>query len=123
MIVAGWLAYIFGDLAQLSGLPTEEERMLVYVENLNLDMRGLLFSGILIGAVGAIMDVTMSVASAISEIKRANPETNTAELIAAGMNVGRDIMGTMAILLFWPIPEERCPLCYCSWFMRWNPCA
>jgi len=42
------------------------------------------------------MDVTMSVASAISEIKRANPETNTAELIAAGMNVGRDIMGTMA---------------------------
>ncbi|WP_276620549.1 YibE/F family protein [Syntrophomonas wolfei] len=96
LIVAGWLAYIFGDLAQLSGLATEEERMLVYVENLNLDMRGLLFSGILIGAVGAIMDVTMSVASAISEIKRANPEMNTAELVAAGMNVGRDIMGTMA---------------------------
>ncbi len=96
LIVAGWLAYTFGDLAQLSGLATEEERMLMYVENINFDMRGLLFAGILIGAVGAIMDVTMSVASAISEIKRVNPDMKTTELIAAGMNVGRDIMGTMA---------------------------
>ncbi|MDD2212260.1 MAG: YibE/F family protein [Clostridia bacterium] len=96
LIVAGWLAYTFGDLAQLSGLATEEDRMLMYVENINFDMRGLLFAGILIGAVGAIMDVTMSVASAISEIKRANPDMKTTELVAAGMNVGRDIMGTMA---------------------------
>ncbi len=96
LIVAGWLAYTFGDLAQLSGLATEEERMLMYVENIKFDMRGLLFAGILIGAVGAIMDVTMSVASAISEVKRANPDMRTTELIAAGMNVGRDIMGTMA---------------------------
>jgi uncharacterized membrane protein len=96
LIVAGWLAYTFGDLAQLSGLATEEERMLMYVDNINFDMRGLLFAGILIGAVGAIMDVTMSVASAISEVKRANPDMKTTELIAAGMNVGRDIMGTMA---------------------------
>jgi uncharacterized membrane protein len=96
LIVAGWLAYAFGDLAQLSGLATEEERMLMYVENINFDMRGLLFAGILIGAVGAIMDVTMSVASAISEVKRANPDMKTTELIGAGMNVGRDIMGTMA---------------------------
>lgn len=96
LLIAGWLACIFGDFAQLTGLATEEERMLVYVENLNLDMKGLLFAGILIGAVGAIMDVTMSVASAISEIKRANPDMKATELIAAGMNVGRDIMGTMA---------------------------
>ena len=96
LIVAGWLAYTFGDLAQLSGLATEEERMLMYVDNINFDMRGLLFAGILIGAVGAIMDVTMSVASAISEVKRANPDMKTTELIAAGMSVGRDIMGTMA---------------------------
>ena len=94
--MAGWLAYTFGDLAQLSGLATEEERMLMYVDNINFDMRGLLFAGILIGAVGAIMDVTMSVASAISEVKRANPDMKTTELIAAGMSVGRDIMGTMA---------------------------
>lgn len=96
LLVAGWLACAFGDLAQLTGLATEEERMLVYVENLNIDMRGLLFAGILIGAVGAIMDVTMSVASAISEVKKVNPDMKTTELIAAGMNVGRDIMGTMA---------------------------
>ncbi len=96
LLVAGFLAYAFGDLAQLSGLATEEDRMLLYVEGIKFDMRGLLFSGILIGAVGAIMDVAMSVASAISEIKKANPSMQPLQLVTAGMNVGRDIMGTMA---------------------------
>lgn len=96
LLVAGFLAYFFGDLAQLSGLATEEDRMLLYVEGIKFDMRGLLFSGILIGAVGAIMDVAMSVASAISEIKKANPSMRSIQLVGAGMNVGRDIMGTMA---------------------------
>lgn len=96
LLTAGFLAYAFGDLAQLSGLATEEDRMLLYVEGLKFDMRGLLFSGILIGALGAIMDVAMSVASAISEIKKANHSIRPMQLVAAGMNVGRDIMGTMA---------------------------
>ncbi len=96
LLVAGGLAYAFGDLAQLSGLATEEERMLLYVQGLKIDLRGLLFSGILIGALGAIMDVAISIASAVSEIRKANPEMSPVQLVGAGMNVGRDIMGTMA---------------------------
>lgn len=95
VLAAGFLAVLAGDIAFLRGMATEEERILSMVENLPLDMQGLLFSGILIGAVGAIMDVAMSIASAIEEVRRANPELSSAELIRSGMRVGRDIMATM----------------------------
>ncbi len=96
IIVAGFLAYLGGDFASLYGLSTEEERMLLYIENITFDTRGLLFSGILIGAIGAVMDVAMSVASALEEVKRANPDLNSWQLMGAAMRVGKDIMGTMA---------------------------
>lgn len=110
LIIAGLLAYIFGDLAYLSGLSTEEERMLLYVENVKIDMRGLLFSGILIGALGAVMDVAMSVASTVSEVKKADPEMKAWPLMRAGMNVGRDIMGTMANTLILAYTGSALPM-------------
>jgi uncharacterized membrane protein len=55
-----------------------------------------LFAGIIIGALGAVMDVGMSVASAMHEIQDTTPKIRTSSLIKAGMNVGRDIMGTMS---------------------------
>ncbi|MEA1960722.1 MAG: YibE/F family protein [Bacillota bacterium] len=96
VMVAGFLAYWIGDVAHLYGLATEESRMLLYVPDLELDMRGLLFSGIIIGALGAIMDVAMSIASSMDEVRKANPGLSRWELMVSGMNVGRDIMGTMA---------------------------
>lgn len=95
LLVAGFLAVLVGDLAALQGLATEEERILFMVD-LPLDMRGLLFAGILIGAVGAVMDVAMSISSAIEEVHYANPDLSPLELMRSGMRVGRDIMGTMA---------------------------
>jgi uncharacterized membrane protein len=95
VVVASLLAYFGGEFASLHGLATEEERMLLYLEQVKLDIRGLLFSGILIGAVGAIMDVAMSIASSVEEVKRANPNLTPWQLVQAGMRVGKDIMGTM----------------------------
>lgn len=70
--------------------------MLLYIENVNIDTRGILFAGILLGALGAIMDVAMSVASAVEQVKKANPDLSPVQLTRAGMQVGRDVMGTMA---------------------------
>jgi uncharacterized membrane protein len=95
LLVAGFLAVLVGDLAALQGLATEEERILSMVD-LPLDMRGLLFAGILIGAVGAVMDVAMSISSAIEEVRFANPDLGSWALVRSGMRVGRDIMGAMA---------------------------
>ncbi len=110
VVVAGILALLVGDLAHFTGYASEESRMLLYVEGLNINVQGLLFAGIIIGALGAAMDVAISIASAIEEIKKANPELTAADLMRAGMNVGRDVMGTMANTLILAYTGGALPL-------------
>lgn len=95
--IAGVIAIIVGNLAKLTGYGTEESQMLMYIpQNIKFDYKGLLFAAILMGALGAIMDVSMSIASAMNEINDANPDMSATSLMKAGMSVGRDIMGTMS---------------------------
>ena len=95
--VAGVLAFTVGNAAYLTGFGSEEAAMLLYIpQAANLDIKGLLFAGIIIGALGASMDVSMSIASAVEEVKRVCPELGIWRLFQSGMNVGRDVMGTMA---------------------------
>jgi len=61
-----------------------------------LDFRKILMAGIIMGLLGTAMDAAMAVASAVREVRRANPKMTTAQLITAGMNVGTDVLGTMA---------------------------
>ncbi len=61
-----------------------------------LDITGILFAGIVLGSLGAVMDVAMSIASSIQEIHQANPALSGFQLAKKGLNVGRDIIGTMA---------------------------
>ena len=59
-------------------------------------MSGLLTSGILIAALGAVMDISMSIASALDELYALDGTLSVKALFASGMNIGRDAMGTMA---------------------------
>lgn len=52
--------------------------------------------GVLISAMGAVMDVALGIASAVSEVKLQNPSADERSLRHSGMQVGRDAMGTMA---------------------------
>lgn len=95
--VAGALAYYFGDIVHLTGISGEDVELLSYTnEGLSFDFKGILMGGIIMGSLGAIMDVSMSIASAMFEIESASPKITTPELMGAGMNIGRDIMGTMS---------------------------
>ncbi|WP_158408876.1 YibE/F family protein [Peptoclostridium acidaminophilum] len=97
VIAAGAVALIIGSLANLTGFGNDETQMLMYIpQDVQLDFKGLLFAGIIIGTMGATMDVGMSIASAMHEIKENSPQIKTSALIRAGMNVGRDTMATMA---------------------------
>lgn len=107
---AGLLAYIFGHAASLTGLGSHEAQMLGYVREYKLDLQGILFASMLVGALGAVMDVGMSIASAIEEVYQANPISTPKELFASGMNVGRDIMGTMANTLILAYTGGSLPL-------------
>lgn len=95
--VAGIIALVIGSLAMLTGFGDDESQMLMYIpQEIQFDFRGLLFCGIIIGTMGATMDVGMSIASAMHEIKVNSPRIKTSDLIRAGMNVGRDAMATMS---------------------------
>lgn len=97
VLVAGVLAVIFGQLAGISGYNVSEVESLLFVgQNVPIDIGGLLFSGILISTLGAVMDVGMSLASTLDEIHEKKPELSVSELFRSGINVGRDMMGTMS---------------------------
>ena len=74
----------------------EAEGLLLARNDTGLQMKGLLLSGILIAAEGAVMDTSMSVASAMAELKDKRPDIGKKELFLSGMRIGRDTTGTMA---------------------------
>ncbi len=94
--LAAIIAFLVGNLAKLTGLSSEEAVMLMYLPGgIEFDFKGLLFAGIIIGTLGAVMDVSISIASSMDEVKKVNNEISKISLIKSGMNVGKDIMGTM----------------------------
>lgn len=96
VVIAGVISYIVGTGANLTGLSAQEATMLIYIpQGIEFDFKNLLFSGIILGSLGAVMDVGMSISSSIEEIYKANNSLTIRELFDSGMNVGRDIMGTM----------------------------
>lgn len=98
VIISGVISYIMINMIKITGADSEEAHMLLYDVSLKhtINFRSLLFASILIGALGAVMDISMSIASAMSEIKSSNPQIRTGKLMKAGMSVGRDVIGTMA---------------------------
>ncbi|MBO6039850.1 MAG: YibE/F family protein [Oscillospiraceae bacterium] len=96
LAIAGLLAAFSGRICYLSGFSSDYVSAINYSGDFSVDPKGLLAAAMLIGALGAVMDVGMGIASAVSEVKEANPELGWRELFRAGMNVGRDMMGTMS---------------------------
>ena len=96
ILVAGLLAILAIHFTYLTGIDEEQAGMLKALYLQNVDFRELLFSGIVLGALGAVMDVAVSIASAQYEMKLLAPKTKFQTLVTSGLNVGRDVMGTMA---------------------------
>jgi uncharacterized membrane protein len=112
VIVAGIAAQLVIWYAPLTGLSSEEAQILrgsVLVQKPPF-YSGLLAAGMLIGALGVIMDVGISIASAVSEISKADAKMTMKELYDSGMNVGRDIMGTMTNTLILAYTGGALPL-------------
>lgn len=111
VLIAGILSIIVGNAVKLTGLSAQESQMLIFIpQGVEFDFRGLLFAGIIIGALGAVMDVSMSISSAMDEIRNHNPAIYTKDLIRSGLNVGRDIMGTMSNTLILAYTGSAIPL-------------
>ncbi len=84
------LAVVFVELTQLTGLSSEEGTYLRGLLGGQVNLRGLLLGGIVIGALGVLNDVTVTQASAVWEIYLANPSAGTRQLYRSAMRIGRD---------------------------------
>ena len=95
VVVAGISAQLFSLASGITGYNVSDIESLMTLWNTEgIQVGGLLFSGLLISALGAVMDVAMSVSSSLQEIYNQNPSLTRFELFKSGMHVGRDMMGT-----------------------------
>lgn len=95
VVLAGISAWCFSKASGISGYNVSDIETLMTLWNTNrIQVGGLLFSGLLISCLGAVMDVAMSISSAIDEIYKQNSSLTRKELFKAGMRVGKDMMGT-----------------------------
>ena len=95
-------ATIFGILAQsilkIDGYREEYAEALLQLRQTGeslIGISGLITAGVIISALGAVMDVAMSISSALQELSRVNQDLTSRQLFASGMNIGRDMVGTM----------------------------
>ena len=96
------LATLFGLMAQgwlrIDGYRQEYAEALLQLRQTGermIGITGLVTAGVIVSALGAVMDVAMSISSAIRELTRVNDSLTARELFKSGMNIGRDMVGTM----------------------------
>jgi len=97
VLISAIIAIVISSLARITGLSNEDAQMLIYVSNgTSIDVYGLFFASIIIGTVGATMDIAMSISSTMNELTKTDSNISTKELVKSGLNVGKDAMGTMS---------------------------
>ncbi len=95
--VTGIVFQVFSVLLRISGFNLQDYESLQMVSmGTGMTIKGLLLSGVLISALGAVMDVAVSLAAAIDELTAVNPALTRADLFRSGMNIGKDMIGTMS---------------------------
>jgi uncharacterized membrane protein len=112
VLIAGVLAAISISWMHLTGLDSEEAMMLKVTTLTFMNFQEVLFAGIILGSLGAVMDVTISIASTQYEIKQSCPHYGFKEIFNSGINVGRDVMGTMANTLILAYTGSSLPLIF-----------
>ncbi len=97
VLCAGLVVLISDVFLKMTGLLEEESVYLVqlYPDN-PINLKAIIFAMIIVGAVGAVMDVSMSISSSLYELKLKSPDITPTELMKSGFTIGRDMMGTMA---------------------------
>ena len=97
VLCSGFIVLIMDRFLNMTGMLEEESIYLcqLYPDN-PINLKAIIFAMIIVGAVGAVMDVAMSIASSLCEINEKSPDLPARELLKSGLTIGRDIMGTMA---------------------------
>ena len=104
-----FLALFFANLAHFTGFGSEEALYInIAAEEVNL--RGLMLAGLLIGALGALTDITIVQASVVRELAHLDPSLRARDLYTRAMNVGRDHVGSLVNTLVLAYTGSALPL-------------
>lgn len=96
VFLAGALMFVMDIILSLTGILDQETIGLLFLPTENpINLRAIIFAGVIIGAVGAIMDVAMSISSSLWEVKEAGGISDFGSIFKSGINIGKDILGTM----------------------------
>lgn len=100
ILATGVLAFVVNYALKITGMVNEDYVFLAAIgDDSSIDLRAIVWSGIMIGSLGAIMDVSMSIASAMQELAVEMKDRTFKRMVSSGMNIGRDAIGTMTITL------------------------
>ena len=95
--VAGLMTFLCSHTMKLTGF-LDDDSLYVYLMNPDqpIDLKAIIFAANIIGALGATMDVAMSLSSSLHELSEQAPNISFTEMFRSGIRIGQDIMGTMA---------------------------
>jgi len=97
LLVAGLLALFISNILNLTGLIDDDSMFLLMVNTETpIDLKAILWGSIVIGSLGAVMDVSMSIASALNELAINMDDKSFKSMLKSGLNIGQDAIGTMS---------------------------
>lgn len=110
LVIAWALAILFVTLARLTGMGSEESVYLQLAPIEQLNLRGLLLGGVILGALGVLDDITTGQAAAVDELRRANPALPARELYRRGLSIGSEHITSLVNTLFLAYAGASLPL-------------
>lgn len=112
VLLTMFVTYKIGNDAKIQGFSIEELEEISYLSvDMHLEFTKIFTCQVLIGLICAIIDVAISISSAMNEIYRNNPSITRSNLVKSGINIGRDVIGTMTNTLLFAFIGGFIPLC------------
>ncbi len=109
LCIIGILSWIFVEAASFTGF-TEDSSFALNALGVQIDPRGLLLAGIVIGSLGVLDDVTVTQVSAVWELRQLQPAASRQEIYTAAVNIGRDHISSTVNTLFLTYAGAALPL-------------
>lgn len=110
LVLTGILAALFVDLARLTGFASEEANFVQAIKGGGIDIRGLLLSGIIIGALGVLDDITITQAAIVAQLKKTAPDLSFSDVFVRSMAIGRDHIASVVNTLILVYTGASLPL-------------
>lgn len=110
LILTGLLAGVFVNATKLTGFASEEAGFLQVAKQGQVNIKGLLLAGIIIGLLGILDDITISQSAIISQLKQSSPKLKSGELYKKAMEIGKDHIASMVNTLILVYTGAALPL-------------